>query len=125
MRSIIKFCCRYIVKKYPHALGYPFVPVIDQLLPDIQLHVRDAKAAQRSGFRAAASKSPEMGVSAMAISFIIVPIVSQLTKNSTEDRARAEAPLSCKDEDENAKCVTKTKTNGCFFIKPIDYISIS
>ncbi len=39
-----------------------------------------------SGFSAAASKSPEMGVAAMAISFIVVPVVSLLTKNKNQER---------------------------------------
>ena len=39
-----------------------------------------------SGFAAAAAKSPEMGVSAMAVSFIIVPLVSTFTKNKDEER---------------------------------------
>ena len=37
-------------------------------------------------FSVAASKSPEMGVAAMAISFVIVPLVSLLTKNKDEKR---------------------------------------
>ena len=41
-----------------------------------------------SGFSAAASKSPEMGVAAMAISFVIVPIVSLLTKNKESEQNR-------------------------------------
>ena len=39
-----------------------------------------------SGFGVAASKSPEMGVAAMAVSFIIVPLVSILTKNKDDER---------------------------------------
>ncbi len=35
-------------------------------------------------FQAAASKSPEMGVSAMALSFVIVPIVSHFTKKPNQ-----------------------------------------
>jgi SSS family solute:Na+ symporter/sodium/proline symporter len=46
------------------------------------------------GFSAAASKSPEMGVAAMAISAIVVPLVSRLTKNSAEDTERVEALFS-------------------------------
>lgn len=34
----------------------------------------------QSGFSAAAAKSPETGVAAMALSFIVVPVVSALTK---------------------------------------------
>ena len=48
-----------------------------------------------SGFSAAAAKSPEMGVSAMAVSMVIVPLVSALTKNSQEDAARAEEIFTC------------------------------
>ena len=50
-----------------------------------------------SGFSAAAAKSPEMGVAAMAISFVIVPIVSLLTKN--KDSERVEEIFSCYKED--------------------------
>lgn len=39
-----------------------------------------------SGFSAAAAKSPEMGVAAMAISLVVVPVVSALTKNKDTDR---------------------------------------
>ena len=45
------------------------------------------------GFSAAAAKSPEMGVAAMAISFLIVPLVSQFTKN--KDMDRIEEIFSC------------------------------
>lgn len=41
-----------------------------------------------SGFSAAAAKSPEMGVAAMAISLIVVPLVSALTKNSPQEAER-------------------------------------
>ena len=37
-------------------------------------------------FSVAASKSPEMGVAAMAISAIVVPVVSLLTKNKNQER---------------------------------------
>lgn len=46
-------------------------------------------------FGAAASKSPEMGVCAMAISFIVVPIVSLLTKNGEKEKERVEEIFSC------------------------------
>ena len=46
-----------------------------------------------SGFSAAASHSPEMGVAAMAISFIVVPVVSLLTKN--KDQERIDEVFSC------------------------------
>ncbi len=39
-----------------------------------------------SGFSAAAAKSPEMGVAAMAVSIIIVPLVSLFTKNKDINR---------------------------------------
>ena len=52
-----------------------------------------------SGFSAAASKSPEMGVAAMAISFIIVPVVSLLTKNKEKEQNRVEEIFSCYKED--------------------------
>ena len=46
-----------------------------------------------SGFADAAAKSPEMGVSAMAISLIVVPLVSMLTKN--KDRERIDEIFEC------------------------------
>jgi SSS family transporter len=48
-----------------------------------------------SGFSAAAAKSPEMGVAAMALSLIIVPLVSALTKNSEQDARRVEEIFDC------------------------------
>lgn len=50
-----------------------------------------------SGFGAAAAKSPEMGVAAMAVSFVIVPLVSALTKN--KDPERVEEIFTCYNED--------------------------
>ncbi len=50
-----------------------------------------------SGFSAAAAKSPEMGVAAMAISFVIVPLVSAFTKN--KDSQRVEEIFACYNED--------------------------
>ena len=50
-----------------------------------------------SGFGAAASKSPEMGVAAMAVSLVIVPLVSAFTKN--KDSERVEEIFSCYDEE--------------------------
>ena len=44
----------------------------------------------RSGFAAAAARSPEMGVAAMAISAVVVPLISLFTKNTAEDTARIE-----------------------------------
>ena len=49
----------------------------------------------KDGFSAAASKSPEMGVCAMAISLIIVPVVSLLTKNNDKEKERVEEIFSC------------------------------
>ena len=43
----------------------------------------------QSGFSAAAARSPEMGVAAMAISSVIVPLVSALTKNKDAEIKRA------------------------------------
>ena len=50
-----------------------------------------------SGFAAAASKSPEMGVSAMAVSLVIVPLVSAVTKN--KDSERIEEIFTCYNEE--------------------------
>ena len=47
------------------------------------------------GFSVAASKSPEMGVAAMAISMIVVPLVSALTKNKKEEAARVDEIFTC------------------------------
>lgn len=49
-----------------------------------------------SGFAAAASKSPEMGVAAMAVSLVIVPLVSSFTKN--KDAERVEEIFACCNE---------------------------
>lgn len=49
-----------------------------------------------SSFQVAASKSPEMGVAAMAVSFVIVPVVSLLTKN--KDTERVEEIFTCYNE---------------------------
>jgi SSS family transporter len=46
-------------------------------------------------FSAAAAKSPEMGVSAMAISLIVVPVVSLLTKNKKAETERVEEIFEC------------------------------
>ena len=48
-----------------------------------------------SSFKVAASKSPEMGVAAMAISFIVVPVVSLLTKNKKQEQERVEEIFAC------------------------------
>ncbi len=50
----------------------------------------------RSGFSAAAARSPEMGVAAMAVSFVIVPLVSLLTKKP--DANKVEEIFSCYEE---------------------------
>ena len=52
-----------------------------------------------SGFSAAAAKSPEMGVAAMAISLIVVPVVSLLTQNKVKDRERVEEIFTCYGEE--------------------------
>ena len=53
----------------------------------------------QSGFAAAAAKSPEMGVSAMAISLIVVPLVSTMTRNQAAEQARVDALFeSCKEK---------------------------
>ena len=51
-----------------------------------------------SGFSAAAAKSPEMGVSAMAISMVIVPLVSAFTKNKKADQERVDQIFECYSE---------------------------
>ena len=50
-----------------------------------------------SGFSAAAAKSPEMGVAAMALSFVVVPVVSLCTKN--QDSQRVDEIFACYQED--------------------------
>ena len=50
-----------------------------------------------SGFAAAAAKSPEMGVAAMAVSMVMVPLVSAFTKN--KDQGRVEEIFSCYNEE--------------------------
>ncbi len=49
----------------------------------------------QSGFSAAAAKSPEMGVAAMAVSMIIVPLVSALTRNKKTESERIEKIFEC------------------------------
>lgn len=49
----------------------------------------------QSGFSAAAAKSPEMGVCAMAVSVIVVPLVSALTKNKKADAERIDEIFEC------------------------------
>lgn len=51
------------------------------------------------GFSAAAAKSPEMGVAAMAISFITVPVVSLLTNKKRNDEKRVKEIFSCYEEE--------------------------
>ena len=48
-----------------------------------------------SSFSIAASKAPEMGVAAMTISFIIVPVVSLISKNTKEESERIEEIFTC------------------------------
>ena len=48
-----------------------------------------------SGFSAAAAKSPEMGVSAMAISMVVVPLVSAFTKNTQAETQRVDEIFAC------------------------------
>ena len=48
-----------------------------------------------SDFSVAAAKSPEMGVAAMAVSMIVVPLVSKFTKNSDKEKERVEEIFSC------------------------------
>ena len=50
-----------------------------------------------SNFSAAAAKSPEMGVAAMAVSMIVVPLVSAFTKN--KDQQRVEDIFACYNEE--------------------------
>ena len=54
----------------------------------------------QSGFSAAAAKSPEMGVSAMAVSLIVVPVISALTKNKSSDTERVKKIFECYKENE-------------------------
>ena len=49
-------------------------------------------------FSVAASKSPEMGVAAMAVSFIVVPVVSLLTRNKENDSERVDEIFACYEE---------------------------
>ncbi|MBO7217516.1 MAG: sodium/solute symporter [Clostridia bacterium] len=49
----------------------------------------------QSGFSAAAAKSPEMGVAAMAVSLVIVPLVSAFTKNKKEEIDRVNELFEC------------------------------
>ena len=51
-----------------------------------------------SGFSAAAAKSPEMGVCAMAISLIVVPVVSLLTKKKAMPKEKVDEIFACYDE---------------------------
>lgn len=52
-----------------------------------------------SGFSAAAAKSPEIGVAAMAVSMFVVPVVSAITKNSEAETARIDNIFACYSED--------------------------
>ena len=48
---------------------------------------------------AAAAKSPEMGVAAMALSMIVVPLVSALTKNTQAEEKRVDEIFECYTEE--------------------------
>ena len=52
-----------------------------------------------SGFSAAAAKSPEMGVCAMAVSLIVVPVASFLTRKTAKDGDRVEEIFACYNEE--------------------------
>ena len=53
-----------------------------------------------SGFSAAAAKSPEMGVCAMAISMVVVPVASLITRKKADgDTERVEEIFACYKED--------------------------
>ena len=49
----------------------------------------------QSGFSAAAAKSPEMGVAAMAVSMVVVPLVSAFTRNKKADTERVNEIFEC------------------------------
>ena len=51
-----------------------------------------------SGFSAAAARSPEMGVAAMAVSLVVVPLVSAFTKNKPHEAQRIEEIFACYQE---------------------------
>ena len=51
-----------------------------------------------SGFSAAAARSPEMGVAAMAVSLVAVPLVSAFTKHSKNDMERVDEIFACYSE---------------------------
>ena len=50
-------------------------------------------------FSAAAAKSPEMGVCAMAVSLVVVPVVSLLTEKNATDKERVEEIFTCYNEE--------------------------
>ncbi len=50
-------------------------------------------------FGTAVSKAPEMGVCAMAISFVVVPLVSLLTRKSAEEKERVDEIFACYEEE--------------------------
>ena len=49
----------------------------------------------QSGFSAAAAKSPEVGVAAMALSAVVVPVVSAFTGNKKEEAERVNKIFEC------------------------------
>ena len=52
-----------------------------------------------SDFSIAASKSPEMGVFAMLISAVVVPVVSLITKSKDDEKARVDELFTCYTEE--------------------------
>ena len=50
-------------------------------------------------FSAAAQASPQMGVAAMAISMVVVPVVSAFTKHDDKEKARIDEIFSCGSEE--------------------------
>ncbi|MBQ8393429.1 MAG: sodium/solute symporter [Clostridia bacterium] len=52
-----------------------------------------------SGFSSAAAKSPEMGVCAMAVSLVVVPVVSYFTRKTAKDNDRVEKIFECYNEE--------------------------
>ncbi|MBQ9743991.1 MAG: sodium:solute symporter [Clostridia bacterium] len=52
-----------------------------------------------SGFSSAAAKSPEMGVCAMAVSLVVVPVVSYFTRKTAKDNDRIDKIFECYNEE--------------------------
>ena len=55
----------------------------------------DLVISLNADFSAAAAKVPEMGVSAMAVSLMIVPLVSAFTRNTETEAERVEEIFNC------------------------------